>query len=371
MSAVRNNTKTNRSAHPTGKKKSNNTTSPSIRRTKRIYIAGVVCGLLVVLACYVFGTYGWYQWSNRGTPFRLGMSFSADYARSLGVEPRETYRAMLDDLGIRQLRLMSYWNRIEPEKGRFDFAELDWQMNEAAKRGAKVNLSIGLRQPRWPECHPPKWLDTSAPWDEWRSDMESYLTAVVTRYRTHPALETYQLENEIYNRVFGECKNHDRFRLADEKHLVNNLDFAHPVIISRSDNSGIPTVRQPRGDINGMSLYRHVWVRKPINRYFTYPLPPFHYGFTAGQQKLLFGEESMIHELQTEPWPAGGRFVTQVPMAEQDKTFNAEILRQNVAFAKQTGIRHIDLWGAEYWYWRWKVYGDPSVWQTARDIYRQ
>jgi hypothetical protein len=43
--------------------------------------------------------------------------------------------------------------------------------------------------------------------------------------------------------------------------------------------------------------------------------------------------------------------------------------QENLAFAKQTGIRHIDLWGAEYWYYRWKVLGDDSVWKVARETF--
>jgi beta-galactosidase GanA len=66
-------------------------------------------------------------------------------------------QAMIDDLGVRQFRLVSYWDKIEPEKGTYDFDELDWQFQKANDAHAKVSLAIGLRQPRWPECHMPSW----------------------------------------------------------------------------------------------------------------------------------------------------------------------------------------------------------------------
>ena len=38
-------------------------------------------------------------------------------------------------------------------------------------------------------------------------------------------------------------------------------------------------------------------------------------------------------------------------------------------FAEQTGIKQIDLWGAEYWYYRMATEHDPSVWHTAQMIF--
>ena len=86
-----------------------------------------------------------------------GVSFSVKYANELGVDWKANFTALLDDMQLRNFRLMSYWDDMEPEPGVFKFDDLDWQMNEAAKRGAKVSLSIGMRQPRWPECHKPDW----------------------------------------------------------------------------------------------------------------------------------------------------------------------------------------------------------------------
>lgn len=194
-----------------------------VARHRLVIAAGVVLGLLAALIIYIAVVFGWYAWTNRGKPVKLGMSFSPNYARALGLDPREVYRATLEDLGIKRLRLNSYWNVIEPQKGKFDFSELDWQMDEAAAHGAKVNLAIGLRQPRWPECHPPQWVDTGQPWNTWKPDMEAFLTAVINRYKDHPALQSYQLENEIFNKLFGACNNHDKTRLKDEFNLAKRL----------------------------------------------------------------------------------------------------------------------------------------------------
>lgn len=329
-------------------------------------LAGIsVFIVLVVLNFYAIAL--WYQHSQSKLPLKQGATFIPSYAAYLGLDPQKTLDAIIDDLGVDQLRLTSYWNEIEPTPGTYDFTTLDWQMKKAEAAGADVSLAIGLRQPRWPECHAPDWVDTSKPAEQWQPALEKYITAVVERYKDSPSLKSYQLENEFFN-TFGECKNFDRARLQSELDLVKKLDPKHPVIISRSNNyAGVP-VRQPLPDIHGISLYRKVyspWVRG----YYTYPFPSWYYAGLAGIQKLMTGKPSIIHELQAEPWPAQSGGITNASLEEQNKTFNADQLRANTAFAQQTGIRHIDLWGAEYWYYRKEILKDPSVWEAAKKVY--
>ncbi len=157
------------------------------------------------------GMYGialWYQHTQAGKPYELGATFIPSYASYLGVDPHETLDAMINDLGIRQFRFTSYWNEIEPQQGTYDFSTLDWQMAAAEKAGAQVSLAIGLRQPRWPECHAPSWVDTTKPTNEWQPELEAFIAKVVERYKDSSALASYQLENEFFN-SFGDCHNFD------------------------------------------------------------------------------------------------------------------------------------------------------------------
>lgn len=322
---------------------------------------------LVVLTGTMYGIARWYQHSQAGKPYAFGATFIPAYASYLGQDPHATLQALTDELGIRQFRFVSYWNEIEPKQGQFNFSELDWQFAHAEKTGSTVSLAIGLRQPRWPECHAPNLVDTTLPRDVWQPALEEYMTAVIERYKNSPSLVSYQLENEYFN-TFGDCHNFDRARLSDELALVHRLDPEHPVVISRSNNyAGLP-VRQPLPDIHGISLYRRVyspWVRG----YFTYPFPSWYYGFLAGAQQLMTGKPSLIHELQTEPWPPNGASILETSLTEQSNTFDAAQFRSTVGFAKDTGIRHIDLWGAEYWLYRKNVLKDPSVWDEAKQLY--
>jgi hypothetical protein len=318
----------------------------------------------------MYGIALWYQHSEKDKQQTLGVTFIADYATYLGLNAHQTYQAILGDLQVKHLRLVSYWADIEPVQGQYDFSELDYEMAQAQAHHAKVTLAIGLRQPRWPECHAPSWIDTSKPESAWVPQLHTYMSVVINRYKGNSALESYQLENEFFNN-FGACNNFDRTRLNNELALVRKLDPKHPVIISRSNNYIGFSMREPLPDEIGISVYRRVWDGAVTKRYFQYPYPSWYYAFLAGGEKLLTGKDSVIHELQTEPWPPHGQDILSTSLAEQNQTFDAQRLRTTTAFAKQTGIKQIDLWGAEYWYYRAQTLHDDSVWNTARQIFHE
>lgn len=291
-----------------------------------------------------------------------GVSFSQKRSEEYGLDWRANFTALLDDLKFRNFRLMSYWDLHEPNRGQFDFSTLDWQMDEAAKRGAKVSMAIGLRQPRWPECHQPGWA-ANLTGNAWKQALYAYMEVVVNRYKNHPALDTWQLENEGMNNWFGKCGAADRERLIEEFNLVKKLDTKHKVNMSLSDQHGLP-FGEPTPDTYGFSVYRLVWNDKvPPAGYIVYPTPIWYHRMREALIMLTKHRQVFIHELQMEPW---GRVETsRLGIAEQDKSMSVEQIGKMFDFAKKTGIKKIDVWGGEWWYWR-KMHGDPSVWEKVR-----
>jgi hypothetical protein len=276
--------------------------------------------------------------------------------------------ALINDVGVRHFRLVSYWDRMEPYPGVYDFNQLDWQFKKAEQAGATITLSVGLRQPRWPECHQPRWTEDQTQ-SQWQPELEQFMTAVVNRYRGSPALDSYQVENEFFLRGFGTCTNFDRNRLISEFNLVKRLDPDHKVIISRSNNAIGWPVNEPTPDEYGISIYKRVW--SPwVDRYMEYPYPAWYYGFVGGWEKLMTGRDLMIHELQAEAWPPNGQPYQVTSLEEQNKSFSAEIFRDRIEFARGTGLREMYLWGGEYWYYRKVMLHDPSLWNVARDEFR-
>jgi hypothetical protein len=316
----------------------------------------------------MYGIARWYMFTQPNTPMKLGASFIADYADYLGVDPHQTMNAMISDLGVRRFRLVSYWNDIEPRPGHYDFSELDWEFAQANKSGSKVTLAIGLRQPRWPECHPPSWVNTKKPWHQWYPELAKYVTKVVNRYKDNPALVSYQLENEFLLTPYGKCHASDRQRLIREFQLVKKLDPHHKIILSSAGTH--LWLGKPTADEFAVSIYRRTW-DKVTNHYLTKPLPAWYYSFLAGSQEILTGRNTIIHELQAEPWPAYNKPIPETTLAEQNKTFTASDLKSRVRYAESTRMPSADLWGAPYWYYRKVKLHDPTVWQAARQIFHK
>lgn len=71
-------------------------------------------------------------------PIGWGVTFDEDFAGKLGLNWAEAYLAILDDLKIRHVRLSAYWSEIEKSEGIFDFNDLDWQVQQASQRQAKL-----------------------------------------------------------------------------------------------------------------------------------------------------------------------------------------------------------------------------------------
>ncbi|HEX7964029.1 MAG TPA: beta-galactosidase [Candidatus Saccharimonadales bacterium] len=340
---------------------------------KRSWLHKVIV-VFAALALLCLGTaYGiaqWYIHSEAGKPLVLGASFIPAYAESLGLNAQDTLDALITQAGVRHFRLVSYWDQLEPSPGKYDFSLLDWQFQKIEAAHGTVALSLGLRQPRWPECHLPSWA-AGEPASQWQPQLQNFISAVVSRYKNSPALQSYQLENEYFLQGFGLCTNFDRARLVSEYNNVKKLDPHHSVIIARSNNAlGFPA-GQPTPDEFGISIYKRVWDAAHFHRYVEYPFPAWFYGFLAGTQKILTGKDMIIHELQAEAWPPDGKSITETSLAEQNKSFNAQRFADRIQFGKATGMREMYLWGAEYWYYRLTVLHDTSVWNVAKQAFAQ
>lgn len=331
---------------------------------QRIWL--VFCSVMFVLISAMFGIAYWYQQQHKNEPLVIGTTFIAPYAESLGVDARETLQASIQELGIKQYRLVSYWNEHEKEQGKYDFSQLDWQFDMIEASGGTVSLAIGLRQPRWPECHMPSWAKNKD-LEVWYPQLRNYISAVVSHYKDRPSLKSYQLENEFFLSVFGDCPDHSRWRLVEEYNLVKSLDNKTPIIVSRSNNA-TPSwpVGEPRADVVAASIYKRVWDKTFTKRYFEYPLPPWYYSFLAGATQITTGKNTIIHELQTEPWLPNGYDLRTAPISEMYKSMNPDMFIKRLDYAVDTGIKSIDMWGMEWWYAMKVVRQDDGMWQAAK-----
>jgi hypothetical protein len=293
--------------------------------------------------------------------YNFGASFSKKRAVALDLDWKANFTALLDDLQIRKYRLMSYWDEGEPKRGTFDYSALDWQMDEAAKRGAKVSLSIGLRQPRWPECFQPEWADTLKG-NEWKQALYAYVETTVNRYKNHPALESFQLENEALTWWFGQCDAPDRERVVEEFAMVKKLT-TKPVLMSLSDQYGYP-LGVPTPDGFGYSVYRIVYDHTGPGYYIHFSTPLWYHKLRGAIISAIWHKPMFVHELQLEPW--GPEDTKKLSLKEQDISMDYDQIHDNVRFASQIGFEDVYTWGSEWWYWRREKFGDHGVWEAVR-----
>ena len=296
----------------------------------------------------------------------FGASFSLKYCIEMKIDARSCFEAAIGDLGVKRLRLMSYWDLHEPVQGHYYFHELDWQVEQAERSGTQVSLCLGLRQPRWPESHWPAWAK-ELPREGWQTALLLYITEVVTRYKDYSCIASYQLENEALLKSFGLDGDFDRKRLRDEFKLIKQLDSTRPIIMSTSDAWGIP-LRAPRADLCGFSIYRYLYDGKKHD-YIQSTRTPRFYRVRAKLIRALCNRDVYIHELQAEPW--GPIATIDMPVTEQYLSMNLNRIKEAIAYARSTALLPADLWGLEWWYWLKTTQGKPEIWRYLRSVFTE
>lgn len=323
-------------------------------------------GMLIALA--LAGGYAYYLFFDPFPPndnMVLGVSFSPEYAQFLGLDYKDSFQKILNELQFKYIRLSAQWNTVEPARGQFNFEALDWLMREAAKHPTKVIIAIGQKTPRWPECHLPEWAKSLSD-AERLAAVYAYDTAVVARYKNNPALEMWQVENEPFL-GFGVCPMFTQKNLADEMALVKKLDPHHPTLVSDSGELSAWRRTARAADYFGTTLYRVVWNR--FTGYWSYDWLPA--AFYRAKLKLngRSAATTFVTELQAEPWIPNGT-VMATSLEEQFKSMPMERFKKNVDFAKRLGVSRSYFWGVEWWQWLAQK-GHSEMWEYARGLKKQ
>ncbi len=309
------------------------------------------------------------QWTvrdpGRSPDLQIGTTFIKINAEHLGLDWRSAYQEILTDIGIKQIRIPIFWDQLEREPGKFDWADLDWQMQKAAKANAQVMLVVGHRVPRYPECYAPGWttgLDEAA----FKRSLFAMTETVVQHYRDHPALGAWQVENEPLAKILGKIWGDGSCReivpwMREEVQLVRRLADG------RSDGRRIPTVvtyanapwpaAQLRktltfeSDVVAMTLFNKLYFRSPV---FTGYIEMFKLGPIATlrlayQRSLITKnkQELWIAEMQAEPWGPDGPYKFDKP-EDADVTMNPVRLQQTWDYAVNGGASRVYLWGVEW-----------------------
>ena len=328
----------------------------------------------------------------RGTA-QIGISFRPLQAAALGLDPEAALRALLA-YPFQLTRLGAYWNRLEPEPGRFQPEELDRQLDAAERAGKQVIMCVGpVKAFGYPEFFvPPHHLDRPLregalvrP-DDHRRLLEAgtaFVTRVVERYRDRGAITAWQVEHEAVDPLGMEHS----WRLSEafvraEVEAVRAADPGRPVMMNgflptstpvrvqqwwrTRDQGDSLSVAQRLADIVGIDFYpRHALAAAgPLTLYLDGSRARWQ---QRRRERLLDwaatgGRRLMIAEVQAEPWeavttppsPAGRAMYSCRP---EDLIGNYS---QCMRWSNQSGfvMDGYLFWGAEYWLLRDRQ-GDP------------
>ncbi|MFA5841874.1 MAG: beta-galactosidase [Candidatus Paceibacterota bacterium] len=321
----------------------------------------------IIILLLIVSIAGIYLMSIRQVSEKIiyGVSFSKLHSDELNLDWKEVYAAILDELGVKHLRLSAHWFMVEPKKGEYNWNELDYQISEAQKRGADVILAIGRRLPGWPECHDPEWginLDSKTKQDA----LLDYMETAVNRYKDAPNLRFWQVENEAFLSFATQyCNSADEVLLAKEIDLVKKLDPNHKILVTDSGEMGKWYQARRYGDIFGTSVYLYIWhdLLGPLR----YPITPGFFRFKQNIIDLASGpKQTILIELGAEPWLM--QPIVKAPISVQLDRMGLDKMKEVVKFNQKTGFSEQYLWGAEWWYYM-KNNGHPEFWGFAKSIY--
>ncbi len=333
-------------------------------QTKYLSIA-VPIGIIVLILGYFFAGY---PIESKATHY--GVTWSAPYARSLGLDPQKGLEAVLDDLGVRQFRLPAYWTEIEQKPGDFDFSEIDRELAAIQKRGGTAMVAIGARLPRWPECWVPDWAKNLSQIDRDTAQL-AYEKATIEHLSNNPAVIGWQIENEPTLTSFMTCPGLTGDLVLAELHLARRMELqAHPtnrkpIILTFSGELSGWTDFAGQADEIGISVYREVR-GKYIGPWSYWFLPPWFYGRKAALVESRVGPVH-VSEFQMEPW--SDRSLPDTPIDEQVKLFSPDRMQDHFWYAEHLGFSRVDFWGVEWWYWMKEKQGNSQYWDLAKKFW--
>lgn len=318
-------------------------------------------GLGIILACLLLLAYFDSRYPEPNIDeIDWGITFSEKMSRDFGLDWQANYTAILDDLKPQGIRLVAYWDLIEPQPDTWDFANLDWQVEEAAKRNIPVIISVGQKVPRWPECHYPTWIDRHNQ-NQRETELIKYIETVVTRYKDKPNLAYWQIENEPFLKLTViNCPKTSYKFVQSEVELARTIDPHHKIIVTDSGQVGTWYKAARIGDVLGITNY--LYVNNPFIGTYRYPYLPGRRTLSqliSGKNPLPF----MIVEQQGEPW--ADKQIYEFSVDDQKRQFTLQDLRDSIQAGRNRGATTQYIWGVEWWY-SLKVNNSPEYWNLFK-----
>ena len=277
----------------------------------------------------------------------FGSTLSSHYAHELGLDPLQLIHEAAQ-MGLRLIRLGAYWNQIEIHKGEYDYRELDAHMDTCGRLGLQVILTIGAKAPRWPEFYIPPFYDHKNQ-RAYEDALSAYITVTIDRYKNHPSIIIYQVENEPLDPSGPQGGVISHSLLQNEIDHIKQCDPLKKIMVTFWANDLIKrhayTSPLHQVDIVGLDLYAKVpHQNRWGGRSFC--------GITGDIQTLQkyalrFGTTLCITELQAEPWESG---IIRPNPIDPLKGYTPTDIETHYNHCVKLVPSFVLLWGMEWWY---------------------
>jgi len=298
---------------------------------------------------------------------KFGFSFNPEQANYLGLDPKETYLALLDGLKPSFIRIPVFWDEVQKTQDELDFSFIDWYLGEAKKRGVLVTVNLGYTTFRYPECHEPRWA-----WDLESEEFDKVLLKFLEKTTAHlsnfPNIEAWQVENEQELWLLRpRCRIIKNGLFKREIETVRNADsLRRPVVITFGAQTRIGNFWQKRivlGDIFAVSFFGksyNKYLHAHTNRLWFRNLPVEKVVTEKG------GKRFWISEFHAEPW--GKTPLNKISPEEARQTMNPQILKENIKLLKKFGgAERVYFWGVEWWY-KECLEGRSGMWEIGKSV---
>lgn len=297
-------------------------------------------------------------------PKKLGTTFSQLQCAYLGLDYKRTFNEV-SSIGLDCIRLCAYWNEIEPQRDKFYFRSLDWLIEECQKKSVDIVLALGMKAPRWPEFHFPRWVEeeyatkaTGHPLDddEWLAEATLQYIARLLDHIKGTHISYIQVENEAMSSL-GIAGNRfiSKDFLGKEIDLVKRTLPGQRILLTNSINlspfsncdRATLTPSMSMGDAVGINVYTKV----PRNK-GNYIEASYSFWRKLTHWRSLIHtshKQAWIAEAQAEPWEWDQLVATEKldnPSSSPEKAKDLAIR------LGQVGYERVLLWGCEYWIWQ-------------------
>lgn len=323
-----------------------------------------------------------------------GVSYSFEQAGWYGLNPREDYIKLLDEIKPNWVRLPFFWDQMTDADGNLKLDDLKFAIEAAGKRNAQVLIALGAKTPFYPETHFPAYIKERIKFGERLTPDHPIADELITVDKKlvealsgYSNISHWQVENEpLLGDPRGVSVSVDLVKREVE--AVRSSDPAkRPIIVNHPagwyfDNNWLELINILKpGDVYSTNAYfktkgSHLIATRVGGLEVTVPWPdsitwpvqnwpflsPPYQKFKREAEKR--GAKFWIMEMQAEPY-----IRTLGDAMKPNFAFSPADIEEGNQFLKSFGVESVGLWGAHFWQFKEKI-GDRSWLEATQKITR-